>query len=179
MLQATGVRCLLTRVTCTLAALSSAEARAQLYGAQVDPSPRVSDVIVLQMQRLVALLYKTNHRSEPEHQNKPSRLSQPPELHRYQMTDNIKDTKPSQITGHVIVLKEERFQNMKESDAWMRPTCDALLQKWSLQMWTDQHYYHSILQAILFILLTKQLLRWNYNSLFQNKKQYTDRWMDG
>lgn len=75
-----GVSCLFTRITCPLAAHPSAEARAQLYGAPVDPSPRVSDVIVLQMQRLVALLYKTNHRNEaraseqnpknsPTHQN--------------------------------------------------------------------------------------------------------------
>ncbi len=104
------VSCLFTCVTCTLAAHSSTEARAQLYGAQVDPSPRVSDVIVLQMQQLVALLYKTNHRSEPEHQNKPSRLPHTSELHCYQMTDNIKDTKPSWITGHVIVLKMRDFK---------------------------------------------------------------------
>lgn len=111
-----------TRVTCTLAADLSTEARAHLYASLVDPSPRFSNVIVFQMQRLVALLYKTYPKLS---ENKtpstlpPIRSTPKKQLHQYQMTDKRRGTKTSWFTGHVIVLKMRNFQNIKESDAWM------------------------------------------------------------
>lgn len=109
-----------TRVTCTLADDLSTEARAQLYTSLVDPSPRLSNVIVFQMQRFIALLYKTYPKLS---ENKtpstlpPIRSTLKKQLHQYQMTDKRRSTKTSRFTGHVIVLKMRNFQNIKESDA--------------------------------------------------------------